>query len=297
MDAKRSDDDLFRAAVGALDAGDVDTLEHLLEEQPRLASARLEQPGAWLRDKIGNAADGFFARPYLLWFIAEDPVRNGTLPPNIADVARAIIAAIRRVAPDTLPEQLKYALDLVAWSWIADQRGVQIPLIDVLVDAGANPDGAPENALVNGHERAAAHLVERGAKLNLATALILGRFDDAARIVPSTTDRQRQFALVLCALNGKAAAVRWLLEFGVDPNTPSQDLYAHGTPLHHAVCSGDLESVRALVEGGADLSRPDSAWHGTPLGWAEHYVDENPDGERFQRYSAILRFLRQQGAP
>jgi Ankyrin repeats (3 copies) len=294
---KRSDDELFEAAVSALDAGDVGTLERMLLEHPQLASTRLEHPGAWLRDKIGNAADGFFARPYLLWFIAEDPVRNGTLPANIAEVAGAIIAAINRVAPETLPEQLKYALDLVAWSWIADQRGVQIPLIDVLMDAGADADGAPENALVNRHERAAAHLVARGAKLNLATALILGRWEDAARIAPATTDRQRQFALVLSALNGKAAAVRWLIEFGVDVNAPSEDLYAHGMPLHHAVCSGDLETVRALVEAGADLSRPDKAWQGTPLGWAEHYVSENPDGERFQRYSAIERFLRRQGAP
>ena len=29
----------------------------MLRDHPRLAHARLEQPGAWLRDKIGNAAD------------------------------------------------------------------------------------------------------------------------------------------------------------------------------------------------------------------------------------------------
>jgi peptide-methionine (S)-S-oxide reductase len=43
---------------------------------------RLESPGAWLRDKVGGALDGFFRQPYLLWFVAEDPVRNGKLPGN-----------------------------------------------------------------------------------------------------------------------------------------------------------------------------------------------------------------------
>jgi len=38
------------------------------------------------RDTVGGAVDGFFQRPYLLWFVAEDPVRNGKLPRNIAAV-------------------------------------------------------------------------------------------------------------------------------------------------------------------------------------------------------------------
>jgi len=81
-------------------------------------------------------------------------------------------------------------------------------------------------------------------------------------------------ALVLAALNGKAKSVRWMLAAGVPANKPSADLYAHGTPLHHAVCSGSLETVQAMVEGGADVNIADTAWNGTPLGWAMHYVEE-----------------------
>jgi ankyrin repeat protein len=99
---------------------------------------------------------------------------------------------------------------------------------------------------------------------------------------------------VLAALNGKASAVRWLIEHGIDVNAPSEDLYAHGTPLHHAVCSADLDTVRALVEGGADVARTDTAWSATPLGWAEHYVSETAAGPRLGRYTDILRFLQKQ---
>ena len=107
----------FRDAVAAIDAGDVETLNRLLTEHPALPGERLESPGAWLRDTVGDALDGFFKRPYLLWFVAEDPVRNASLPPNIAVVARTIIDAARRQAVGTLQEQLDYALTLVSWSW------------------------------------------------------------------------------------------------------------------------------------------------------------------------------------
>src|SRR5262245_62219600 len=105
-------DALFREAVAAIDAGEVSTLERLLAAHPRLVRDRLEAPGAWLRDKVGGAveAGGFFERPYLLWFIAEDPVRSGTLPPNIAAVARAILHAARSEGVESLQEQLDYAL-------------------------------------------------------------------------------------------------------------------------------------------------------------------------------------------
>jgi peptide-methionine (S)-S-oxide reductase len=75
-------------------------------------------------------------------------------------------------------------------------------------------------------------------------------------------------------------------------NRPSPDLYSHGTPLHHAVCSGSLPTVQALVEAGAELDKPDSAWNGTPLGWAEHYLAERKDDDGQQNYHAIVGYLR-----
>ena len=285
-------DAAFREAVSAIDAGEVAKLERLVAENPAIVRERLASPGAWLRDKVGGALDGFFKRPYLLWFVAEDPVRNGRLPENIAAVASAIIAAIRGQRAPMLKAQLDYALTLVSWSWIAAQCGVQIELIDVLVDAGAVADGNPDNALVNGHFAAAAHLVQRGAKLTLAAALCLGRWEDADRLLATASEPQKRFAFVLSALNGQPEALRRMIRGGIDVNARSVDLYSHGSPVHHAVSSGSLEAVEVLVAAGANLMTKDSAWHGTPLGWAEHYLGEGQDNRRGKQYAEIAAWLR-----
>lgn len=289
-------DALFRDAVAAIDAGDVATLQRLMAAHPRLVRDRLAAPGAWLCDRVGAALDGFFQRPYLLWFVAEDPVRNGALPGNVAEVARAIVDAERREGVESLQEQLDYALRLVAWSWIARECGVQLGLIDVLADAGASLDGRPDDALVNGNLDAARHLVARGAPLTLATALSLERWDDAARLAPDASASARQFAVVLAALNGRPDALARAIALGGDSNAPSAHLYAHATPLHHAVCSGSLDAVRVLVDAGADLDVRDTVWNATPLGWAGYYEGQHARDERGGRYAEIGEYLRSQGA-
>jgi hypothetical protein len=245
-------DDRFSTAVAAIDAGDVGALKQLLTANPTLATERRDTP-----------VDGFFARPYLLWFVAEDPVRTGKLPPNIAEVAKVIL----RAAPHS-KEQLDYALMLVSWSLVARECGVQIALLDALLDAGASPDAGPNNALVNGNVDAATHLVARGAPLTLASALCLGRWDEAARLAEIATPAQKQFALTLNALRGNAEGVRRLIALGVHINAVSDDLYSHATPVHHAVSSRSLETVKVLVDAGARLDVVDTAHNGTPLGWA-----------------------------
>ncbi len=137
----------------------------------------------------------------------------------------------------------------------------------------------------------------RGAPLTLATALCLERWDDVARLVPVTSPRDRQFGFILAALNGRAEALRRMIALGIDVNRPSKDLYAHATALHHAVCSGSLDAVKVLVEAGAGLTTRDSAWKGTPLGWAEHYVGEHEHDERGARYAEIAGYLKALGAP
>ena len=286
---ERSDlDARFRAAIAAIDAGDVTALQQLLASDPGLACERLEQPGAWLRDAVGKALDGFFARPYLLWFVAEDPVRNGRLPANVGDIARTIIKAAEAGCAATLREQLDYALELVAFSWIARDSGVQIALINVLVDAGASMTRTPENALVNGNVEAAAHLVTRGAPLTLAAAVCLARWEDARSLAPSATAREKQFALTLAALRGNTDAVRAVIDLGADVNAVSPDLYSHATPLHHAVSSSSLATVKTLVAAGARLDARDTAYDGTPLGWAEYSRGK-------KQYDEIAAYLRSVG--
>ena len=287
-------DELFRQAVARIDSGDAAGLEDLLRLEPILLSARLNEPGSWLRDKVGNAIDSFFAQPYLLWFVAEDPVRNGRLPPNIAEIAKLIIELAARADIDSLNEQLDYAIQLVCWSWIARECGVQIALLDVMLDAGASVRGSTENALVNGNIEAAEHLVNRGVPLTLASAACLGYWEIVESLGANATSDEKQFALVLCALRGKTDGIAKLLPLNVDVNQPSKTLYSHGTPLHHAVASGSLSCVKLLLSAGANPNVVDAVWQGTPLGWAEHFLTDPRTNQKFTDYPAIASLLRNQ---
>ena len=73
-------------------------------------------------------------------------------------------------------------LSAIKQAGVAQRCGVQIELIDMLLDDGASPDGCPDNALVNCHFAAAEHLMARGAKPTLASAVCLERWDDAQRL-------------------------------------------------------------------------------------------------------------------
>ena len=81
---------------------------------------------------------------------------------------------------------------------------------------------------------------------------------------------KNKLASFLAALNGKAEAVSRAISYGADINKPSNHLYSHGTPLHHAVWSGSLDTVKILIDAGANLNAKDAIWNGTPLAWAEY---------------------------
>lgn len=262
---------LFRQAVDAIDAGDATHLEKILNAHPHLACERLRSPGSWLRNQIGDALDSFFRDPYLLWFVSEDAVRNKTLPSNIAVIANIIIQKIKAGKSASLQEQLDYTLKLVVWSVVARECNVQIALMEVLINEGAEIDGVSNDALVNGNFDAANYLLKRGAKSSLPTALCLERWEEADELAPSTSPDQKQMSFVLAALNGKAKSVARVIAYGeVDVNKPSELLYSHATALHHAVWSGSIETVKVLVEAGAKLDIRDTIYNGTPLGWAEY---------------------------
>lgn len=290
-------DALFREAVSAIDAGDLHALDRLLAEHPRLACDRLESPGAWLRAQIGPALDGFFRYPYLLWFLTEDAVRTGRLPANVGALADAIIRAARRGGAGNLQEQLDSTLHFAVCSPVGREDGLQLGLLDVLLDAGASTDGAPVQALVCRNPAAAARLLERGAALTLPAAVCLERWDDVARLGPAGSAEDRQVALALAALNGSSRGLARLLPLGVDVNAFSTGFYTHATPLHHAVSSGSLAAVEVLVEAGADLATRDRAYGGTPLGWAEHALSLPERPEIRERYAGIAAYLRGRGAP
>jgi peptide-methionine (S)-S-oxide reductase len=259
----------FRRAVEAMDAGDVATLERILAGDPALLRERLREPGEWLRAQVDGALEGYFAAPRLLWFVAENPIRTGRLPANIAEVARTIVRASERAEVADLAKTANYALGLVVTGRVPRESGVQVALMDVLLDAGARPDHL-DGAVMERASEAAEHLLRRGARPTLATALFLGRRDEAAHLLPLADDAARQTALVGAALRGDAEAVRWLLDAGVPATARSATIHPHATALHHAVWAGSLEAVRLLAEAGADRTARDRIHNGTPLGWAEY---------------------------
>lgn len=275
---------LFREAIAAIDSGNEVALQKLLDDCPRLAKDRLYKPGKWLRSKIANALKSFFQDPYLLWFVAEDPVRNNQLPPNIGQLAKIIIEKATQQQGNHLQEQLDYGIRLVAWSWVARECNVDIVLLDVFIDAGAAVSSVANDALVNGNFRAAEHLINRGASLDLSTALCLGKWSEADQLAINATDKEKQMALVLASLKGRTEAVKKALAYGAAINLPSQDLYSHAGPLHHAVSSRSLETVKVLVEAGAQMNNRDKAYDGTPLGWA-----------RYGKMKDIAEFLEKNG--
>ena len=257
MDLPTNLDAQFQDAVDAIDSGDAGRLERLLAEHPRLVRKR------------AGGGEGYFRRPYLLWFVAENPVRNGRLPANIAEVARVLLLAAEGV--ESRQEQIDSALALVCSGRVARECGVQRELIDVLGDAGADVNGALLPALAHREIAAAERLLERGAAPGLTTAVCLGRVDDVARLAPASSAGERQEAFAAAAFYGNARALTLLIGLGVDVDAYNpRGFHGHGTALHHAVDSGSLDAVRVLVEAGADRGARDRIYQGTPLDWAEY---------------------------
>ena len=108
--------------------------------------------------------------PYLLWFVADNPIRHEKLPANIVDVTRLLIDAAGTDAANSFQQQIDYTLGLIATGRMPRESGVQNEWIDLLMDNGAQPG----NEIVHwpmGIYDAALHLIKRGGKLTLATAV------------------------------------------------------------------------------------------------------------------------------
>jgi RNA polymerase sigma factor (sigma-70 family) len=292
MDTPEMRDACFREAVSAIDAGDVDALEHLLAAHPELVRERLDAPGDWLRAKVGSALEGYFRQPYLLWFVAENPVRNDKLPKNIAQVTRLMVQAAQRERVNSLQAQLDYTLELLVTGRVAREWDLQLELIDLLIDAGASPD-ATQGALAYGNLAAAERLLEHGAKLTLAAALCLGRTQDGVCLAQVASDEDRQLALAAAALNGKVQALATVIDLGVDLDAYSSGIHTHATALHHAVDSGSLDAVKVLVAAGAELGTRDRIHQGTPLDWAEYLQGEAKREDGVKQYAEIAAYLRE----
>ena len=264
----------FEFGVEAIINGDLATLKELLKDDPRLVRARSTRV---------NNADPPIHRSTLLHYLAANGVEGyrQRSPKNAPDLARVILST------GADPNAFSWAygglctpLALLVSSTPAKEAGVQVPLIEVLVNFGASllPMGegnwtSPiETALVFGMHDAAKALLRRGAPIqSLAAAAGLGNLDEVKRMLPAAAATDRHRALALAAQSGRADVVAALLDAGEDPNRFNPPgTHAHTPPLHQAVAAGHLDVVKVLIDRGARLDIKDTIHGSTPLGWAEH---------------------------
>lgn len=248
----RIDDPLLRQAVELVDDGDVTALRRLLQAHPDLVTRRASFEG-----------ENYFRTPSLLAFVAENPVRNDALPPNIADVARLLIESRAADVDETL--------SLVASGRVAREAGVQDALIDLLCRHGADADKATLAAAVNGEMAAVGTLLRCGARLTLPLAATLADDESFGHLIGGANSIDRHLALALAAQHGHVAPLAALLDRGEDPSRCNPvGAHAHSTPLHQAAFYGHIAAVELLLAHGAATELRDTLWNGTPADWARH---------------------------
>jgi hypothetical protein len=250
----------FRNAAAALDAGDVERLEEILDAHPTVLRYEC-RVGEWYES-------GYFAGARLLWHVAGNPIR-GPLPRNIVEVARLLVN--RHVDR----KSAEYTIGLLLTSKQASEAGVALPLIDLLVEAGARFDtGDPQlltGPLLNLAPATAQALVRRGARMDLRHAAALGDAAAMTRMLarPVSRDVLEEALAFACIRDQRDAAAR-LIAHGVRGDA----LLTLGgqtprTALHEAANRGFAALVEMLLEAGASATVLDARWGGTAAGWAE----------------------------
>ncbi|MDX1984488.1 MAG: ankyrin repeat domain-containing protein, partial [Bryobacteraceae bacterium] len=262
----------FEPAVEAVVSGGLDSLRKMLRENPQLVHARSERVTHF------NPA---VHRATLLHYVAANGVEQHRqkTPPNAVAIALALLQAGAEV--DALADMYGgqcTTLSLLVSSAHPAAAGVQVALVNALLDHGAAVDGAGNGvsplmtALIHGYRDAADTLVRRGASVDdVAAAAGLGLMEGVLGSLPRATAQSRHRALALAAQNGQAEVVRLLLNAGEDPDRYNPEgFHSHSTPLHQAALGGHLAVVRLLVDRGARRDLRDRIWHSTPFGWAQY---------------------------
>ena len=264
----------FERAVEAVIDGDGDTLRGLLAGDPELVHVRSTRV---------NNFDPPRHRSTLLHYLAANGVENSRQrsPKNAVAMAKILLDA--GADPNALQNSYggcNTTLALLVSSSPPREAGVQVPLVEVLVEYGASFERLGDGwcadplltALVFGSLDAAAALVRLGAGVDsLPKAAGLGLLADLERLLPNADASHRDQALGVAAMLGQTEAVRMLLDAGGNPNRHNPPgFHAHATPLHQAIAGGHIDTVRLLVDRGARTDIQDTIYQSTALGWADY---------------------------
>ena len=200
-----TDDPRVIAATIAVQAGDLDALEHLLTADPWLASARIGDASCY-RTLLHTATD---------W--------PGHYPNGPAVVARLVAAGADVNAHSRFSHHTETPLH-----WAASSDDVAV--LDALLDSGADIEAsgavlgggtALSDASGFGNWAAARRLVERGAATRLSDAAGLGLLDRLEMIFAQEPgpDREEITQALWSACNGgQLAAAQYLVDHGADIN-------------------------------------------------------------------------------
>lgn len=280
----------FESAADAIIAGDAKTLQRLLRKEPKLIRARSTREH----------------RSTLLHYVAANGVENyrQKTPKNIVQVTELLLDAGDEV--DAIADMYggnSTALGLAATSIHPLKAGVQLALIDLLLEHGAQIDlsgGAGRNVsivngcLANGRGEAAEHLAMRGARLDLESAAGVGRLDVVeqffnadGKLKPTATEEQMRRGFGWACQFGRTANVNFLLNHGMDAGA-----MLHGeTGLHWAAFGGHLAIVELLLQRHASLDLVDERFDATPLSWALYAWGTDPPSPRDRYYAVVERLV------
>lgn len=241
---ERQDPDVsrFENAADTIVQGNLALLTSMLDAHPELVRQRSTRSH----------------RSILLHYVSANGVENyrQITPPNILDITRLLLERGSEVdAESNAYGGGSTTLGLAATSAHPRIAGVQLALLDVLIDGGAkigsfdHNGGIVRSCLANGCPEAAVHLVNRGATLdNLYGAAGLGRIDVMQRLFAGASQKEKEGAMMLAAECDRPAAVLYLLDNGVDI-AASDGM----TALHWASANGNLALMQQLIDRGASL--------------------------------------------
>ena len=210
---------------------------------------------------------------------------------GVAEGGDRIAAAIQDRDLDAVRRLLEAEPSLID---AADERGNKpihwsvmirsMPMIDLVLEKGGDinakrPDGARPLDLTGGdyfyrgsrdvhpeavttHEVLIGYLIARGAEYDIAVAAKMGDTErvrellehDAslANAVPDYSTYGSGLPLRNACAKNDLETVKVLLDFGADPSTPEPGIAPQGGALYGAAANGNVEIARALLERGAD---------------------------------------------
>jgi len=247
-----SPDSKFEQAADAIVSGDIDSLRRLLDESPELIRQRSsrEHRSTLLHYVSANGVEDFRQRT----------------PPNIVAITRLLLDA----GADVNAESDAYAghsmaLSLTATSIHPEAAGVQIELMELLLNRGAMIERVPGEAvracLANGRQLAARFLAERGGYLDMENAAGVGNLNRVKELLPSSSKEEIGKGFVWACEYGYNDVVTFLLDHGVDPASGAG---VDMTGLHLAAHDGHLDTVKLLLAHNAPLEVKNS-YGGTVL--------------------------------